>query len=394
MGISDKVSMAMSQGSWIRKMFEEGIELKQKYGAENIFDLSIGNPVMDPPEQFFEELMKIAQAPISGMHRYMPNAGLTNTRAAVASQKSLETGLSFTYEDIIMTCGAAGALNVVLKSILDPGDEIVIFAPYFVDYEFYTSNHGGVCKIVPPDEDFFPDMNALKESINKKTRGVLINSPNNPSGVVYSAEVISEVAQIIISKEKEFGTEIFLINDEPYKKIIFDEIVFPDIFQYHKRTIVATSYSKDLAIPGERIGYIAVNPNCNDKEKLMGALVFCNRVLGFINAPALMQHIVTNLQSTTIDVDSYQQKRDFLYASLINMGYDVVNPQAAFYMFPRSPIKDDVEFVQILKKHKVLTVPGVGFGLEGFFRISYCLEDETLEGSLPGLESAINEVKG
>jgi aspartate aminotransferase len=394
MGISHKVSTAMSQGSWIRKMFEEGIELKQKYGAENIFDLSIGNPVMNPPKQFFEELMKIAQAPISGMHRYMPNAGLTNTRAAVASQKSLETGLAFTYEDIIMTCGAAGALNVVLKSILDPDDEIVIFAPYFVDYEFYTSNHGGVCKIVPPAEGFFPDMDALKESINEKTRGVLINSPNNPSGIVYSAEVISEIAQIIISKEKEFGIEIFLINDEPYKKIIFDEIVFPDIFQYHKRTIVATSYSKDLAIPGERIGYIAVNPNCNDKKNLMGALVFCNRVLGFINAPALMQHIVTNLQATTIDVDSYQRKRDFLYRSLINMGYDVVNPQAAFYMFPRSPIKDDVEFVQILKKHKVLTVPGVGFGLEGFFRISYCLEDETLEGSLPGLHAAINEVKG
>ena len=394
MGISHKVSTAMSQGSWIRKMFEEGIELKQKYGAENIFDLSIGNPVMNPPKQFFEELMKIAQAPISGMHRYMPNAGLTNTRAAVASQKSLETGLAFTYEDIIMTCGAAGALNVVLKSILDPDDEIVIFAPYFVDYEFYTSNHGGVCKIVPPAEGFFPDMDALKESINEKTRGVLINSPNNPSGIVYSAEVISEIAQIIISKEKEFGIEIFLINDEPYKKIIFDEIVFTDIFQYHKRTIVATSYSKDLAIPGERIGYIAVNPNCNDKKNLMGALVFCNRVLGFINAPALMQHIVTNLQATTIDVDSYQRKRDFLYRSLINMGYDVVNPQAAFYMFPRSPIKDDVEFVQILKKHKVLTVPGVGFGLEGFFRISYCLEDEILEGSLPGLHAAINEVKG
>ena len=394
MGISHKVSTAMSQGSWIRKMFEEGIELKQKYGAENIFDLSIGNPVMNPPEQFFEELMKIAQAPISGMHRYMPNAGLTNTRAAVASQKSLETGLAFTYEDIIMTCGAAGALNVVLKSILDPDDEIVIFAPYFVDYKFYTSNHGGVCKIVPPNEDFFPDMDALKETINEKTRGILINSPNNPSGVVYSSEVISEIAQIIISKEKEFGTEIFLINDEPYKKILFDEIVFPDIFQYHKRTIVATSYSKDLAIPGERIGYIAVNPNCNDKENLMGALVFCNRVLGFINAPALMQHIVTNLQATTIDVDSYKRKRDFLYGALVNMGYDVVNPQAAFYMFPRSPIKDDVEFVQILKKHKVLTVPGVGFGLEGFFRISYCLEDETLEGSLSGLQTAINEVMG
>ena len=391
MGISNKVNDAMQQGSWIRKMFEEGIELKQKYGAENVFDLSIGNPVMSPPKQFFSELKKIAESPTEGMHRYMPNAGLTNTRASVAAQKSVETGLDFSYEDIIMTCGAAGALNVVLKSILDPGDEIVIFSPFFVDYEFYTSNHGGKCKIVPPDGNFLPDMDALRASIGEKTRGVLINSPNNPSGAVYSSDVLSEITNIILDKENEFGTEIFLINDEPYRKIIFDDKDFPDIFKHHKRTIVATSHSKDLALPGERIGYIAVNPNCNNKEQLMGALVFCNRVLGFINAPALMQHIVANLQATTVDVAEYQQKRDFLYSALVNMGYDLVKPQAAFYMFPKSPIKDDVEFVGLLKKHKVLTVPGVGFGLEGFFRISYCLEDDTLTGSLPGLEAAINE---
>ena len=211
------------------------------------------------------------------------------------------------------------------------------------------------------------------------------------SGAVYSSDVLSEITNIILDKENEFGTEIFLINDEPYRKIIFDDKDFPDIFKHHKRTIVATSHSKDLALPGERIGYIAVNPNCNNKKQLMGALVFCNRVLGFINAPALMQHIVANLQATTVDVAEYQQKRDFLYSALINMGYDLVKPQAAFYMFPKSPIKDDVEFVGLLKKHKVLTVPGVGFGLEGFFRISYCLEDDTLTGSLPGLEAAINE---
>lgn len=389
MAISNKVRGFMEQGSWIRKMFEEGIALKQEYGEENVFDLSLGNPVMEPPPRFYEELKRISENPIDGMHRYMPNAGLLETRAAVAKGLRQETELPFDASDIIMTCGAGGALNVVMKTLLDPGQEFVIFAPFFVEYNFYADNHGGSCSVVPPDENFLPDMEALKAAINKKTKGVLINSPNNPSGVVYGVETLSKICQIIKDKEEEFGTEIYLISDEPYRKIIFDDLQYSYIFGYHQRTIVATSHSKDLALPGERIGYIAVNPNCPDKEELLGGLVFCNRTLGFVNAPALAQYLVAHLQSTTIDVGVYERKRNYLFEKLTGMGYSLIKPQGAFYMFPKSPIADDVQFTEELKQNKVLVVPGRGFGLPGHFRISYCLDDSTIEGSFNGLEKAI-----
>ena len=393
MAISNKVRGFMEKGSWIRKMFEEGISLKQQYGEENVFDLSLGNPVMNPPEQFYKELKKISENPINGMHRYMPNAGLNETRTAVAKGLSNETGLSFTPDEIVMTCGAGGALNVVMKTLLDPGDEFVIFAPFFVEYNFYADNHGGSCKIVPPDENFLPDMEVFKSSININTRGVLINSPNNPSGIVYEDKTLSEMCQIIKEKEVEFGTEIYLVSDEPYRKIIFDDLKYNHIFNYHDRSIVATSHSKDLALPGERIGYIAVNPNCSDLEELVDGLVFCNRTLGFVNAPALIQHLITHLQDTTIDVKVYEKKRDYLYKELTNMGYSLIKPQGAFYMFPKSPIEDDVQFSEELKENRVLVVPGRGFGLPGYFRISYCMEDSTIRGSLEGLEKAISKYR-
>ena len=393
MAISNKVRGFMEKGSWIRKMFEEGISLKQQYGEENVFDLSLGNPVMNPPEQFYKELKKISENPINGMHRYMPNAGLTETRTAVAKGLSNETGLSFTPDEIVMTCGAGGALNVVMKTLLDPGDEFVIFAPFFVEYNFYADNHGGSCKIVPPDENFLPDMEIFQNSININTRGVLINSPNNPSGIVYEDKTLSEMCQIIKEKEVEFGTEIYLVSDEPYRKIIFDDLKYNHIFNYHDRSIVATSHSKDLALPGERIGYIAVNPNCSDLEELVDGLVFCNRTLGFVNAPALIQHLITHLQDTTIDVKVYEKKRDYLYKELTNMGYSLIKPQGAFYMFPKSPIEDDVQFSEELKENRVLVVPGRGFGLPGYFRISYCMEDSTIRGSLEGLEKAISKYR-
>ena len=393
MAISNKVRGFMEKGSWIRKMFEEGISLKQQYGEENVFDLSLGNPVMNPPEQFYKELKKISENPISGMHRYMPNAGLNETRTAVAKGLSNETGLSFTPDEIVMTCGAGGALNVVMKTLLDPGDEFVIFAPFFVEYNFYADNHGGSCKIVPPDENFLPDMEVFKSSININTRGVLINSPNNPSGIVYEDKTLSEMCQIIKEKEVEFGTEIYLVSDEPYRKIIFDDLKYNHIFNYHDRSIVATSHSKDLALPGERIGYIAVNPNCSDLEELVDGLVFCNRTLGFVNAPALIQHLITHLQDITIDVKIYEKKRDYLYEELTNMGYSLIKPQGAFYMFPKSPIEDDVQFSEELKENRVLVVPGRGFGLPGYFRISYCMEDSTIRGSLEGLEKAISKYR-
>ena len=392
MAVSKKIVDFMERGSWIRKMFEEGIALRQKYGAENVFDLSLGNPIMQPPPEFFEELRRIAENPTPGMHRYMPNAGLVETRAAVAEQLSKETGLSFTSNEVLMTTGAGGALNVVMKTIMDPGDEIVIFAPYFVEYQFYADNHGGSCRVVPPDESFYPDLEAFESAINVRTRGVLMNSPNNPSGVLYSAELLDQLSSIIQKKESELGTEIYLISDEPYRKILFDGLEYPHIFHHHVRSIVATSHSKDLALPGERIGYIAVHPDYDGRRELIDGLVFCNRTLGFVNAPALMQHIVSHLQGVTIDVGEYQAKRDFLYEGLTDIGYTLTRPQGAFYMFPRSPIEDDVEFTAALQEHNVLVVPGTGFGLPGYFRISYCVDDRTLEGSLSGFRKAFEAV--
>lgn len=389
MGVSKKVSSLMEQGSWIRKMFEEGIALKQKHGAENVFDLSLGNPVMEPPREFFDELRRIAENPTPGMHRYMPNAGYPETRAAVAAQLAEETGLGFTAAEILMTCGAGGALNVVMKTLLDPGDEVVIFAPFFVEYHFYAGNSGGSCRVVPPDESFLPDMDAFASAINERTKAVLINSPNNPTGVLYSAELLDRMAEIIRAKEQEYGGEIFLLSDEPYRRILFDGLEYPHIFHHHVRSIVATSHSKDLALPGERIGYIAVHPDYEGRRELVDGMIFCNRTLGFVNAPALMQHIVRKLQSVTVDVREYQAKRDFLYENLTDMGYSLVRPQGAFYMFPKAPVEDDVEFVAELQKRNVLVVPGRGFGLSGYFRISYCVDDRTLEGSLKGFREAI-----
>ena len=388
MAVSKKVKRFMEEGSWIRKMFEEGVALKREFGEENVFDLSLGNPIVEPPEEFLVELRKAAESPGPGSHRYMPNAGYPETRAAVAAQLTEETGLSFTGEQVVMTCGAGGALNVIMKTLLDQGDEVVIFAPYFVEYIFYADNHGGSCRVVPPDADFLPDIDAFESSIGPKTRIVLVNSPNNPTGVVYGTGILARLAEAIRRREEELGSEIFLVSDEPYRKILFDGVEYPQIFEHHPRSIVATSHSKDLALPGERIGFIAVNPECNDAGELVDGLTFCNRTLGFVNAPALMQNIVRHLQSVTIDVGRYEAQRDFMYGSLTDIGYSLVKPQGAFYMFPRAPIADDVAFVDELRKRRVLVVPGRGFGVPGHFRIAYSVTDETLEGSLKGFRAA------
>lgn len=389
MAISKKVQQFMDQGSWIRRMFEDGIALKQQFGDQNVFDLSLGNPVIDPPVEFFSELKRIANDPVPGMHRYMPNAGYVETRAAVATQLREEIGLDFSAEDIIMTVGAGGALNVVFKTLLDPGDEVIIFTPYFVEYQFYADNHSGLCRAVQTDENFNPDLGLLERAITPKTRVVLVNSPNNPTGVVYNPQVIAQMSNVIQAKEREYDEEIFLVSDEPYRKILFDGIEFPQIFNYHVRSIVVTSHSKDLALPGERIGYIAVHPDYDQRRQVVDGLTFCNRTLGFVNAPALMQHIVRGLQSATVDVGQYQVKRDFLYERLTEMGYKVTKPQGAFYMFPKAPIEDEIAFVEELQRHNVLVVPGRGFGLPGYFRLSYCVDHATLEGSLTGFRTAM-----
>ena len=388
MAVSHRVRRSMEESSWIRRMFEQGAALKQRFGDRNVFDLSLGNPVMEPPPEFHQALQRLLSNPPSGSHRYMPNAGYHETRAAVADALADETGLPFTANEIVMTVGAGGAINVVLHTILDPGDEVILLAPYFAEYTFYADNHGGAPIIVPTDGDFLPDVSAIEAAIGPKTRAIFINSPNNPTGVLYPAERIEALGELLERKSRALGREIFLISDEPYRKIIFDGLSYPHVFPFYRRTIVATSHSKDLALPGERIGYIAVNPAYEEREELVAGCTFSTRILGFVNAPALMQRVVAHLQQTTVDVLDYQRKRDMLYGALTGLGYQVPRPQGAFYMFPRSPVADELVFINELLQYNVLVVPGRGFGAPGSFRLSYCVEDWVLEGALEGFTKA------
>jgi len=383
----------MEQGSWIRRMFEEGSLLKQKYGDEKVFDLTLGNPIMEPPAEVHKELKKLAAEPLPGMHRYMENAGYAATRGAVAAQLSLESGLNFAMSDIVMTCGAAGALNVVLKTVLNQGDEVIVFAPYFPEYLNYIDNHNGVARILPTDEQFIPRLDVLSNAIGARTRVVLLNSPNNPSGAVYGEDFMRQLGELLSKKEAEYGIPLFLINDEPYRRIVYDGQACPQVWPWYQNSIVVTSHSKDLALPGERIGYIAIHPDCDQRQELVDGFIYCNRILGYVNAPALMQHLVQRLQSVTVPVSEYQKKRDFLYHHLTEMGYSMVKPGGTFYMFPRSPLADDVAFVRELQEWLVLTVPGSGFGSPGYFRISYCVDDRTLEGSMDGFRKVARKFK-
>ena len=394
MPISQKISAKLKSSSWIRKMFEEGLQMKKKYGVDNVFDLSLGNPVVEPPKEVRQAIKLAANDSSQGLHRYMPNAGLHDVREAIAQSLSLEAACKELVADhIVMVCGAAGGLNITLKTLLDPDEEVIVFSPFFVEYLFYSENHGGKTITVPTNEDFSLNFNALREALSPKTKAVIINSPNNPTGIVYSRKMLEELASILKKYSTDNNNPIYLISDDPYKKIVFDGVETPNILELYDNSIYITSHSKDLAIPGERIGYVAVHPKCADAENLMSGLIFCNRVLGFVNAPALIQRAIQNVQNVSVDAELYRKKRDFLYAELIRIGYSVVKPQGAFYFFPKSPLKDEVLFIQKLAEKKVLVVPGRGFGSPGYFRISYCLPDQVLEGSISGFEEAFNEVK-
>ena len=397
MVIAAEVQRGMEDSSWIRRMFELGIELRQERGAENVFDLSLGNPITEPPPEFFTELRRFTAGEHPGAHRYMPNPGYVETRQAVADALSDETGLAYGANEIVMTVGAAAGLNVIIHSLCDRGDEVLLLAPYFGEYFFYATNHGAIPVVVGCDDDFIPNLAELESRLSARTRVVIVNSPNNPSGVMYPASFIEDLARLLDAKSAEFGTEIFLVSDEPYRKILFDEQVYPFPQIAYRRTLTVTSHAKDLALPGERIGYIAVHPDyaATDHGKtLLDALIFCNRVLGFVNAPAIMQHVVRHLQSVTIDTSDYRRKRDYLYGVLTAAGYEVRKPEGAFYMFPRSPVPDELELVAALQRHGVLVVPGRGFGMEGYFRISYCVEQRDLEGAAPGFAAAMSELTG
>ena len=392
MAISDSVRQHMAGSSWIRRMFEAGIVLRRERGLENVFDLSLGNPVAEPPEELLQELRRLVTNPPVGGHRYMPNAGYSETRQAVAAALAEETGLPYTAAQIIMTVGAGGAINVALHSILNPGDEVLILTPYFPEYLFYTANHQGTPVVVRCDDAFNPDLADLASKLTPQTKAVLLNMPNNPSGAVYSEELLDELASILHEWGGKHGIEIYQISDEPYRKLLFDDAAYPFPQLRYPLTITATSHSKDLAVPGERIGYLAIHPECPDWTDLIDACIFSNRVLGFVNAPALMQQAIARLQHVTVDVKDYQRKRDFMVDALTELGYRVRKPQGAFYLFPRSPVPDELVLTEYLQRHGVLVVPGRGFGLPGHFRISFCVEDRVLEGALEGFRSVAKEL--
>jgi aspartate aminotransferase len=386
MTISRKVKDALEGASWVRKMFEEGEELKQLYGEENVYDFSLGNPNLEPPSSLKKALKDLAEHPIIGMHRYMPNNGYSETRRAIAEYLTEESGLPFAEKHVVMTVGAAGGLNVALKAILDEGDEVIVPTPYFMEFKFYIDNCGGRIRLVETNEDFSLNIQEVEKGIGRKTKAVLINSPNNPTGVVYDQPSVEKLAELLKRKSRELGRTLYLITDEAYRRIVFDGTKLPISFQHYPHTLRVTSHSKDLSLPGERIGYIAVSPLCEDVDELISAIVFANRTLGFVNAPALMQRLVAPLQRNSVNIRDYEEKRDLLYRSLTDFGYQVVKPQGAFYFFPKAPIADDVAFVKELQSKRILTVPGRGFGKPGYFRISYAVEMRMIERSLPGFK--------
>ncbi|MFO7766349.1 MAG: pyridoxal phosphate-dependent aminotransferase [Pelovirga sp.] len=391
MPVAVKVKKCLEGSSWIRKMFEEGDQLRKERGAENIFDFTLGNPTMEPPEELHQELKRIAASPVPGMHRYMNNAGYEETRAAVAAVIADNCHLPVSADHIVMTCGAGAALNVVLKTLLNPADEVVILSPYFVEYNFYIDNHGGIPVVVPTTETFQPDLNAIADAITSRTKALIVNSPNNPTGVIYPAETLKKIGEILTAKEQKFGTTIVAISDEPYARISFGEEV-PCVFNAIANSIIVTSHSKDLALPGDRIGYLAASPSLTDIELFMQGAIFANRVLGFVNAPALMQRLITRLQRVSVDVEQYRIKCDLLYNKLIELGFEVVKPGGGFYLFPRSPLADEIEFIRRAQQHGILLVPGSGFGAPGFFRIAYCVEDDMIKRSLSAWEKLAAEL--
>jgi len=393
MSISAKVQSCIERSSWIRKMFEEGARLSKLHGAENVFDFTIGNPSVEPPEAFRRELLELAQHPFPGMHRYMNNAGYEETRAAVADVLSEKSPQKVSAAQVVMTCGAGGALNVVLKTILNPGEEVIILAPYFVEYKFYVDNHGGVNKEVWTNRETFQlDLAAIEAAIGPNTRAIIVNNPNNPTGVIYPEADLKALGDLLARKERELDRTLFVISDEPYARISYDGQQVPGIFGCINNSVIVTSHSKDLALPGERIGYLAANPQMDDVALFMDGAVFCNRVLGFVNAPAMMQRLVTNIQRESVDIDEYRRKRDVLYDNLTAMGFSMVKPGGAFYLFPKSPLADDVEFVKKAQQHNILLVPGVGFGAPGFFRIAYCIDMGIIERSMPAWEKLAKDV--
>ena len=383
--ISQKMIKMTEGGSAIRAMFEEGKRLAEKFGKENVFDFSIGNPNIPAPDMIKNEIVSIAENtdPME-LHGYMSNAGYPFVRKAVADDLNARFATNYDEENIIMTVGAAGGLNIVLKTLLNPGDEVLVFSPYFLEYGNYVSNYDGVLKAVPAsvEDGFQPDPNALCDAITAKTKAVIINNPNNPTGVIYSADKIAEIAAVLNKKQVELGTSIYIISDEPYRDLAYDGAEVPFIPNYYNNTIVCYSWSKSLSLPGERIGYVAVPSAADDASLILSAAVIANRILGFVNAPALQQRIVAACLNEKTNLEAYDANRKSLYNGLTAAGFEAVYPSGAFYMWVKAPDGDDKAFTQRAKKYNILFVPGSSFACAGYVRIAYCVSNEMIKRSL------------
>ncbi len=376
--ISKTITEQLSKSSWIRKMFEEGNRLKAEYGEENVFDFSLGNPDLEPPKEVIEAFREIAASALPGIHRYMNNAGYDSTRLMVSEMLSRESGHYINKENVIMTVGAAGALNVALKTLLDVGDEVIILAPFFVEYVTYIKNHGGTPVVVPCNsESLEPDIDKIKAAITDKTKAIIINSPNNPSGAVYSREILIALNDLL----QESKNTIYVISDEPYKEIVFNGVKVPSSLGIFANLVVCYSWSKTLALPGDRIGFLAVSPDFEDYNNFMAGAIMSNRSLGFVNAPAIMQRVIEKSMGAKVDVESYERRCNLLYEILIECGFKCKKPQGALYLFPESPIDDDIAFSAIAAKNNLLVVPGTGFGMKGYFRLTFCVDEKVITGS-------------
>jgi aspartate aminotransferase len=388
MPVARSIRQALARGSWIRQMFEQGNELARQHGPDSVFDFTLGNPVLEPPAELFEALREIADRRGEGLHRYMTNAGFSHVREAVAAMLAPDFP-GITADHIVMTSGAAGALNVVLKTILDPGDEVVVQVPYFPEYLFYIQNHGGVPVLCETGPGFELDLEALSRVVTTRTRAIILDSPNNPSGRIYARASLEALARLLAERESASGHPIYLISDEPYREIVYVDGAPPSPATFHPRSFQVYSWSKSLCIPGDRIGYAAVSPRCEDAAALFEGLVHANRTLGFVNAPATMQLAVARLLSLRPDVAWYRSRRDLLVTALRDLGLEVATPEGTFYLFPRSPEPDEMPFIQAALAERVLLVPGSGFGRAGHFRLSYTVSDRTIEGGLAALSRVL-----
>jgi aspartate aminotransferase len=387
--VSETIRRQIESASWIRRMFEEGIRMKKERGAENIFDFSLGNPTEDPPKAVQAALRKLAEENAPGAHGYMPNAGFPHVRKSLAERLHKDTGVPFTENHVLMTVGCAGAMNAALKAILNPGDEVIVPMPFFPDYQFYIANFSGVMVPVETTETFELDVDAIQSKITPRTRAIILNSPNNPTGVIYSESVLRELERVLQSA----GHPIIVISDEPYKYFVFDGATCPETASIISNCIIATSWSKTWSIPGERIGYLAISPRLPEADALSQACTFTNRILGFINAPAIWQLATAEAPDALPDLEIYREKRDLLCEGLSRSGYEVRKPQGAFYLFLKTPIPDDMEFTRILQAEGVLAVPGRGFGRGGYIRLSLTVSRDTIVRSLPFFKKAMEAVK-